>query len=164
MVNRLMVLAAKIATTETEELFVRSLNHAIEEFRELITRPGATPDLLLENLDLDPGHTMEPGESKMIEKMYAELTTRIVEQKRPIPAGIWEYLLMHYSDPSTRCTRTAIKRPDAAWSAVPPHHTLAGVTFSAQSNPMPPKMYARPFVRRYPFASSSCSNSWIETK
>jgi hypothetical protein len=97
-VGALKVLATKSPTTETEDLFLRSLNHAIEVLRELLTRFGAKPDFLLENLDLDTGHTMVPGESRMVEEVYAELTTRIVAQKRPIPDGIRNYLLKHYFD------------------------------------------------------------------
>lgn len=98
-VGRLKVLATKSPTTQTEELFLRSLNYSVEEFRELLRRLGAKPDFPLDNLDLDTGHKMPPGESVMVEKIHAELTTRIVEQKGFIPPGIRNYVLMHYSDP-----------------------------------------------------------------
>jgi hypothetical protein len=97
-VGPLKVLATKSPTTETEDLFLRSLNHAIEVLRKLLTRFCTKPEFLLENLDLDTGHAMVPGESDMVEKVYAELTTRIVEQKNRIPDDIRNYLLKHYFD------------------------------------------------------------------
>jgi Zinc dependent phospholipase C len=99
-VGRLKVLDTESPSAETEDLFLKSANHAVALLRELLSLLQTHPDhdLLLQNLDLDTGSIIAPGTSKMIEQTFAELATRLVDAHKPIPAGIRDYLLTHYAD------------------------------------------------------------------
>jgi hypothetical protein len=100
-IGSLKTLDTKSPTAQTEDLFLVSANHAVEAFRALLTRlrSDSDLDLRLENVDLDTGDQIPPGESEIVEQVYSELTIRLAREKS-IPNGIREHVLMHYDDPA----------------------------------------------------------------
>ena len=79
-IGKLKILAVKAPDPETEDLFLISLNHAIERLRELVAKLFQNQDaeLALANLNLDTGAAISPGTSKTVDAAYAELLSRLV--------------------------------------------------------------------------------------
>jgi hypothetical protein len=101
-IGRLKVLDTESPGADTEDLFLKSANHALALFRELLTFLQTHPDhdLQLQNVDLDTGSILAPGRSDMVERIFAELATRLADAHKSIPAGIRDHLLMHYAGPA----------------------------------------------------------------
>jgi hypothetical protein len=113
----LRILAIKPPTTQTEELFVKSLNNALEIFRDLLDELSMSPsdDLVLVNRDLDTGNLVKPGAYELTDQTYSELLQKITAQPGlPVPPGLRENILAYYSDPnapiSTKKNRKAWER------------------------------------------------------
>jgi hypothetical protein len=101
-VGRLKVLAVRAPTADTEELFLRSIDHAIDSFREILARMRANPgeDLRLPNLNLDTGKEVVPGEAEVVDRAFDDLVVRIADEKIVIPPDLRKLLLSHYADPA----------------------------------------------------------------
>ena len=98
--GRLKALSIKSPTTETEDLFLQSVNDAVETFRTLLADLRRHPGIQLKNVDLDTGKTVAPGESEIVDRAHAELLMRIIKEKIPHWGSIRNYLLLYYSDPT----------------------------------------------------------------
>jgi hypothetical protein len=99
-VGRLKVLDVKSPTTETEDLFLRSANDALDTFRELLARVLTDPngDLPLEDLDLDTGKRVAAGESELVDRTFSKLLMQIVRQNASIGSDLREVLLTYFTD------------------------------------------------------------------
>lgn len=103
-------LAIKIPTLDTDDWYVRSLNHTVDVFREtlhkMVTDSGA-PDAL-PNLDLDTGKPVKLGDYPRTDQTYAALLKRITSKPdRVIPTALKQNIIEYYSNleaasPSTR--------------------------------------------------------------
>lgn len=114
----LKILSVKPPTTQTEELFVGSLDNSIERFRDVLTRLSANPaaDLALLNRDLDTGSLVKPGAYKLTDQTYADLLRKITAQQGlPIPPGLRENILAYYSDLNAP---VSTKNDKKAWTKV----------------------------------------------
>jgi hypothetical protein len=116
-VGTLKIFAIKTPTTETEALFVKSLNDSLTRFRSLladVTDKNAD-DMVLLNRDLDTGDLVKPGAYKLTDETYAELLAKITARGVTVPSGLRSDILAYYSDPKAPIsTRKSAK----AWEKV----------------------------------------------
>ncbi len=113
----LKILAIKAPTTETEALFVKSLNDAVTRFRSLLADLATrrADDLALLNRDLDTGNPVKPGAYELTDQTYAELLARISVRGVSVPSGIRRDILAYYSDPNAPIST---KKNAKAWEKV----------------------------------------------
>jgi hypothetical protein len=114
----LKILAIKPPTTQTEELFVKSLNNAVEIFKDLLDQLSMSPssDLALVNRDLDTGNLVKPGAYALTDQTYAELLQKITSRSGlALPSGLRENILAYYSDPNAPI---GTKKNGKAWEKV----------------------------------------------
>jgi hypothetical protein len=114
----LKILATKPPTMRTEELYVKSLNNAVEIYRDLLTRlsRNTASDLGLVDRDLDTGNLVKPGAYELTDQTYAQLLQKITAQPRlPVPPGLRENILAYYSDPNAPIST---KKNLKAWERV----------------------------------------------
>ncbi|MGH9511202.1 MAG: zinc dependent phospholipase C family protein [Terriglobales bacterium] len=96
-------LAIKIPTPETEEWYLKSVNHSVDWYREILdkVRTGADNPLALANLDLDTGKLVKPGGYPLTDKTYAELLKRVTSKpQRTIPRALKQNIQNYYADPN----------------------------------------------------------------
>jgi hypothetical protein len=112
----LRILAIEPPSSQTEDLFVKSLDAALTEFQGLLTELSHTPkgELKLANRDLDTGAKVRPGAYRLTDQTYAQLLRKITENPGlPIPSGLRQDILTYYADPnapiSTKKNRKAWK-------------------------------------------------------
>ncbi|MFY9908452.1 MAG: zinc dependent phospholipase C family protein [Candidatus Sulfotelmatobacter sp.] len=111
-------LAIKIPTPETEEWYLKSVNHTVDVYRDLLTkmRTGVDSPLRLANLDLDTGAMTKPGSYPLTDKTYAELVERLTASpERIVPALLKRNILEYYSDPNAPITT---KKNEKEWNRV----------------------------------------------
>ena len=114
----LKILAIKPPSTETEDLFVKSLDVALDRFETLLREldKNGTSGVALANRDLDTGSKVRPGAYKLTDKTYAELLRKLSKTPAPeIPAGLRDDILAYYSDPAAPIET---KRHRKAWMRV----------------------------------------------
>ncbi len=69
-------LAFRIPTTETEDLYIRSVNKTVESYRTLLQRAGRG-ELRFANKDCDTGQPPTPGEYSLADDTYARLLDQL---------------------------------------------------------------------------------------
>ena len=96
-------LAIKIPNVETDEWYVRSLNHAIDTFRALLQKSTAAGGVLtIANLDLDTGNAIQRGDYPLADRTYGQLLDRLTSRtERRIPGALKRNILAYYEDPGT---------------------------------------------------------------
>ena len=100
--GKLKILATKAPSTETEDLFITSLAHAIAVCQDLVNGLFSDPsvDVQLANLDLDTGDRPVPGRSKRLDETYGKLLLKVSGDRQPVTAGVRSALIAYYSDPA----------------------------------------------------------------
>jgi Zinc dependent phospholipase C len=114
----LKILSIKAPTSQTEDLFVASVDHTVRAFRERLADLSARPqaDLVLPNRDLDTGDRVKPGAYRLTDKTYAALLKKITaEPDRAIPAALRDNILAYYADPAAPIST---KRKRKKWQEV----------------------------------------------
>ena len=104
--------------SETEQMYVRSVNDTMGQFRDVLRRLKEQPDppIVLANRDLDTGDPVRPGSYRLTDQTYAELLRRITAQPdRKVPFGIRRDLLAFYSNPNAPIVT---KKNPKAWERV----------------------------------------------
>ncbi|HWF40432.1 MAG TPA: zinc dependent phospholipase C family protein [Candidatus Acidoferrales bacterium] len=117
-VGVISLLAIKIPVPNTENLYVRSVNHTVDAYNQVLVRLRAAPDadLSLENLDLDTGDPVHPGENRLTDITYAQLLDRLTSKpERPIPDATRKIILGFYADPDGT---NFVKKDEKAWARV----------------------------------------------
>ncbi len=93
-------LAIKIPNHDTEEWYVRSLNHTVDAFREILHNMAAQSGMpaALPNLDLDTGKHVKLGDYPLTDQTYAALLKRITAKSdRLIPADLKQNIIEYYA-------------------------------------------------------------------
>jgi hypothetical protein len=97
-------LAIRIPTPETEEKYLRSVNHTVDVFHETLQKlqaDGATP-VALSNLDLDTGAGVKLGEYPLADQAYSSLLDRLTARpERIVPAGLKQNVLEYFAELGT---------------------------------------------------------------
>lgn len=113
----LRILAIEPPSSQTEDLFVKSLDAALTQFQELLTELSHTPgQLTLANRDLDTGAKVRPGAYRLTDWTYAQLLHKVAETPGlPIPSGLRRDILTYYADPEAPIST---KKNRKAWENV----------------------------------------------
>lgn len=111
------ILGAKIPLTDTDDLYVKSLNVTLTTYRSLLRQLAQQPgvSLPIQNLDLDTGNPVIPGRYRLTDQTYAKLLARVVEGHAPVSAGLKRNLEDYYRDPAAPITT---KEDPASWHAL----------------------------------------------
>jgi hypothetical protein len=101
-------LAIKIPTPDTEERYLRSVNHTVDAFRGELERlqvnGGETTTLA--NIDLDTGYAVALGDYPLTDRTYARLLERLTSKpERTIPAALKQDVLAFYAQAATSSER-----------------------------------------------------------
>jgi hypothetical protein len=99
----LSLLAIKIPTPTTEDEYVKSVNHTVDSFTEILNRLCSDPrtGLALPNLDLDTGNPVKPGAYRLTDETYAQLLRRLTSHPdRAILPKLRQNILAFYADPN----------------------------------------------------------------
>lgn len=92
---------------ETEDSYVKSVDHTMAEFRRILDeyRERSDSPLALANRDLDTGDLVRAGAYALTDKTYANLLRRVTtDPSRPVPPGLRRDLLAFYRDPAKPTT------------------------------------------------------------
>jgi hypothetical protein len=95
-------LAIKIPTPEMQEWYLRSVNHTVDVFRDLLQQlaAGSGSSLTLANIDLDTGDRVTLGSYPLADQTYERLLARITAKpERRLPAKLKENVLDYYGAP-----------------------------------------------------------------
>ncbi len=96
-------LAIKIPNHDTEEAYLRSVNHTVDVFRETLHKMGDSAPVTLANLDLDTGAPARIGDYALADQAYADLLGRLTSVPgRRIPAALKQHILDFYSASTPR--------------------------------------------------------------
>ena len=102
----------KIPTHKTEDLYIASVDHTLDNYKGLLTDVGARK-LRLFNTDFDTGRMTHAGEYVLTDSSYARLLDQLAqhnfEQTTP---ELRENILAFFGDPGAP---VATKRNAAAW-------------------------------------------------
>jgi Zinc dependent phospholipase C len=94
-------LAIKIPDAETQDAYIRSVNHSVDAFREDVKKLAEQPDppTLLENVDLDTGRRTKRGDYPLADETYAHLLARLASKPgRTLPEGVKRHVLEFYDN------------------------------------------------------------------
>ena len=120
----LKILAIKAPTAQTEDLFLQSVNSALDTFRKLLAELSENPQggLVLANRDLDTGDGVRPGTYKLMDKTYAKLLDKVTSAPRgPIPRELLDNILAYYANPQAP---NSVKKDHKQWAKVQEELTI----------------------------------------
>ena len=102
----------KIPTQKTEDLYIASVNHTLDNYRSLLIEVRSH-DLHLPNTDFDTGRVTHAGEYVLTDKAYAHLLDELANHHfDQIPPELRQNILAFYSDSNAPL---ATKRNPAVW-------------------------------------------------
>jgi Zinc dependent phospholipase C len=102
----------KIPTRKTEDLYIASVNHTLDNYKVLLAEVG-TNKLQLANTDFDTGKMTHAGEYVLTDNSYAHLLDQLAQQNfEHVTPQLRQNILAFYSDPSAP---NATKKKSAAW-------------------------------------------------
>jgi hypothetical protein len=101
----------KIPTQKTEDLYIASVNHTVEDYKQRLGEVGKK-DLHLTNTDFDTGRPTHASEYALTDKTYAHLLDQLAQHNfDQITSDLRNNILAFYAD-STAPVATK-KKPDA---------------------------------------------------
>ncbi len=93
-------LAIKIPSSDTEEWYLRSVNHTVDSFRAILDKlrlDGNAP-VALANLDLDTGNGVKRGDYPLADQTYAELLARLTSKPgRTVSEDVKQNIIEYYA-------------------------------------------------------------------
>lgn len=105
----------KIPTRKTEDLYIASVNHTLDNYKSLIVEVKKQ-ELRLTNTDFDTGRITHAGEYKLTDKTYAHLLDELTKNNfQQITPDLQKNILAFYEDPKNSVTT---KSNPAAWNKV----------------------------------------------
>jgi hypothetical protein len=100
-VGTLKMLAIKGPTPQTEDLYIKSVNHSIIALRLVLTHYDRI-DHYLSNRDLDTGNVVRPGGYRLTDETYAKLLAMITKNPaNVVPFQLKHDLIAYYADPQS---------------------------------------------------------------
>ena len=91
----------KIPTQKTEDLYIASVNHTVEDYKHLLVEEQ-NKDLHLSNTDFDTGRASHVGEYLLSDNTYAHLLDRLAQHNFDhITPDLRNNILAFYGDPGT---------------------------------------------------------------
>jgi len=111
------LLSIKIPNAETQEWYVRSVNHTVDRFQTTLNKlkqDGTAPTPT--DLDLDTGKKELPGAYPLTDETYAELLGRLTAvPDRELPPGLRENILAFYDHADAQ---SAWEREGHSWATI----------------------------------------------
>jgi Zinc dependent phospholipase C len=108
-------LAFNNPTPQTEDLYFKSINTTVDQYRALLENVRAN-SLLLPNCDLDSGQVSKAAEYSLTDDTYAQLLSQLSSRKFDLTSPeLRADVLNFYSDPSAAI---ATKKDQARWQNV----------------------------------------------
>src|ERR1700692_4781840 len=102
----------KIPTRKTEDLYIASVNHTLDNYKGLLAEVGGTK-LTLPNTDFDTGRATHAGEYVLTDKAYAHLLDQVAQHNfEDVNPELRDNILAFYSDPKAP---NATKRTSTEW-------------------------------------------------
>jgi hypothetical protein len=102
----------KIPNRKTEDLYIASVNHTVDNYKQLLADLDKK-DIHLTNTDFDTGHVTHAGEYVLTDKTYAHLLDQLAKHNfEQIAPDLRDNILAFYSDPSAP---NAMKRKPQEW-------------------------------------------------
>ncbi len=102
----------KIPTHKTEDLYIASVNHTLDNYKVLLAEVG-TDKLQLANTDFDTGKMTHAGEYVLTDNAYAHLLDQLAQHNFDhVTPELRQNILTFYSDPNAP---NATKKKSAAW-------------------------------------------------
>jgi hypothetical protein len=102
-------------TPKTEDMYIKSINLTVDDYRVLLKKEGADA-LVLPNRDLDSGNATNAGEYTLTDETYANLLGRLTANKfEGTSPALRENILAFYADQSAP---NEIKKDAGQWQAV----------------------------------------------
>jgi len=100
-VGPLKALAFRMPSSDTETLYLQSVNATVEQYR-IYLHGLAAGKLALENRDFDTGRPTKAGEYRLTDDAYAHLLGKLAEAKfSDVPPALRQNILHFYQDPSS---------------------------------------------------------------
>ena len=97
-IGALKTLAFQVPTTETEDLYIKSINQTVEDYRKLLHRAGEGT-LQFKNTDCDTGQATRLGEYALGDATYARLLEELFKRGfAPVPPDVRDNLLAFYDN------------------------------------------------------------------
>jgi len=139
-VGTLKMLAIKGPTPQTEDLYIKSVNHSIIAMRLVLTNYDRI-DHYISNRDLDTGAVVRPGGYRLTDETYAKLLAAIT--KKPdnvVPFQLKHDLIAYYADPQSPIST---KNDPEKWDQVQANlKTLATMKTIGELDPIPDEVLA----------------------
>jgi Zinc dependent phospholipase C len=137
-VGTLKMLAIKGPNQQTEELYIKSLNHTIKSLRLALTNFDRI-DHYLSNRDLDTGQFVKPGGYPLTDKTYAKLLAMITQHPaNVVPTQLKHDLIEYYADPQAPIIT---KKDPEKWAEVQNNlKTLATMKTIGELDPLPDEL------------------------
>ena len=140
----------KIPTRKTEDLYIASVNHTLDNYKALLVQIGAKK-VQIANTDCDTGQLTHAGEYVLTDKAYAHLLDQLAQHDFvQVTPELRENILAFYSDPGAPI---ATKKKASAWQktqdqvdrlkAFTPQRTPAIQSLGDASEPIPSDGNAR---------------------
>jgi hypothetical protein len=102
----------KIPTRKTEDLYIASVNHTLDNYKSLLIEVRANK-LRLANTDFDTGRMTHAGEYVLTDNAYAHLLDQLAKHNfDQVTPELRQNILAFYGDPNAP---VATKRKTAAW-------------------------------------------------
>ncbi len=102
----------KIPSQKTEDLYIASVNHTLDNYKSLLAE-ARTDKLRLPNTDFDTGRMTHAGEYVLTDKAYAHLLDQLAQQDfAQTTPELRENILAFYGDPNAP---VATKKNAGAW-------------------------------------------------
>jgi hypothetical protein len=102
----------KIPTRKTEDLYIASVNHTLDNYKGLLAEVGAEK-LSLPNTDFDTGKMTHAGEYVLTDNAYAHLLDQLAQENfDKVTPELRDNILAFYSDMNAPI---ATKKKSAAW-------------------------------------------------
>jgi hypothetical protein len=90
----------KIPTRKTEDLYIASVNHTVEDYKHLVSEEEKK-DLHLTNTDFDTGRPAHAGEYVLSDKAYAHLLDQLAQHNFDhVTPDLRDNILAFYGDPN----------------------------------------------------------------
>jgi hypothetical protein len=106
-------LAIKTPDAKTEDLYFKSVNNTVDEYKAHLAQMREPSGLKLDNRDLDTGKDTKVGEYKLTDETYAKLLDKLAEKKFAVlDPNLQSNILAFFSDPNAP---TTLKKKPKDW-------------------------------------------------
>ncbi|HWY60147.1 MAG TPA: zinc dependent phospholipase C family protein [Terriglobales bacterium] len=104
--------AFKIPTTQTEDMYIKSINKTVDDYGDML-RKQKTGELKLADLDFDTGRETHAGEYPLADKTYAHLLDDLAKRNfDQAPPELRQNILSFFANPNAQ---VATKKNAKAW-------------------------------------------------